>query len=67
MNLNKFTLKAQEAVQKAIEIAQSSNNQAVEPAHILKAFLSDQDSIVNTILGKLGANPAAIKKLWIQP
>ena len=63
MNLNKFTLKAQEAVQKAIEIAQSSNNQAVEPAHILKAFLSDQDSIVNTILGKLGANPAAIQKV----
>lgn len=57
MNLNKLTLKAQEAVQKAIEIAQSENNQAVEPAHILNAFLSDQDSIVRTLLKKLGANP----------
>lgn len=57
MNLNKLTLKAQEAVQKAIEIAQSENNQAVEPAHILKAFLSDQDSIVRTLLKKLGAAP----------
>lgn len=63
MNMNKFTLKAQEAVQKALELAQSGNNQAVEPAHILKAFLSDQDSIVNTILSKLGANPAAITKV----
>lgn len=63
MNLNKFTLKAQEAVQNALELAQSGNNQAVEPAHILKAFLSDKESIVNTLLGKLGANPAAIEKV----
>ncbi|MEX0844146.1 MAG: ATP-dependent chaperone ClpB [Balneolaceae bacterium] len=63
MNLNKFTLKAQEAVQKALELAQGANNQAVEPAHILKAFLSDQESIVNTLLGKLGANPVAIAKV----
>ncbi|WP_421773972.1 ATP-dependent chaperone ClpB [Gracilimonas sp.] len=63
MNLNKFTLKAQEAVQKALELAQSANNQAVEPAHILKAFLSDQESIVNTLLNKLGANPSAIENV----
>ncbi|SMO42322.1 ATP-dependent chaperone ClpB [Gracilimonas mengyeensis] len=60
MNLNKFTLKAQEAVQKALEIAQGENNQAVEPAHILKAFLSDSESIVNTLLDKLGANSQGI-------
>ena len=60
MNLNKFTLKAQEAVQKSIELAQSANNQAVEPAHILKAFLSDQESNVNTLLNKLGAKPAVV-------
>lgn len=63
MNMNKFTLKAQEAVQKALELAQSGNNQAVEPAHILKAFLSDHESIVNTILSKLGANSSAITKV----
>lgn len=63
MNLNKFTLKAQEAVQKALELAQNGNNQAVEPAHILKAFLSDSESIVNTLLNKLGANSAAIIKV----
>ncbi|MEX0607794.1 MAG: ATP-dependent chaperone ClpB [Balneolaceae bacterium] len=61
MNLNKFTLKAQEAIQKALELAQSANNQAVEPTHILKAFMSDKESIVNTLLNKLGANTATIE------
>jgi len=63
MNLNKLTLKAQEAVQKALELAQNGNNQAVEPAHILKAFISDSESIVNTLLNKLGANSAALLKV----
>ncbi|MEX0719449.1 MAG: ATP-dependent chaperone ClpB [Balneolaceae bacterium] len=61
MNLNKFTLKAQEAIQKAIELAQDANNQAVEPSHILKAFLTDKESITNTLFNKLGANRAAIE------
>ena len=56
MNLNKFTLKAQEAIQKALELAQSGNNQALEPAHVLKAFLIDGDNIVITLLNKLGAS-----------
>ncbi len=63
MNLNKFTLKAQEAVQKALELAQSSNHQGIEPAHLLKAFLTDSDSIVNTLLNKLGANSTAINEV----
>ena len=63
MNLNKFTLKAQEAVQKALELAQNGNNQAIEPAHVLKAFLTDSESIVNTLLSKLGANTAAISEV----
>ncbi len=63
MNLNKFTLKAQEAVQKALELAQNGNNQAIEPAHVLKAFLTDSESIVNTLLSKLGANIAAISEV----
>ncbi len=56
MNLNKFTLKAQETIQKALELAQSGNNQALEPAHVLKAFLIDADNIVITLLNKLGAS-----------
>lgn len=54
MNLNKFTLKAQEAVQSALEIASGNNHQAMDPAHILLALLSDADNVVNTILNKVG-------------
>ena len=39
MNLNNFTIKAQEAVQKAIEIAQGNNQQMIEPAHLLKGVI----------------------------
>ena len=41
MNLQKLTAKAQEAVQTALEIAQSNGNQAVEPPHLMKAFLQE--------------------------
>ncbi len=44
MNLQKFTVKAQEAVQKAMELAASKNHQGIEPPHLLEAFLSDPDS-----------------------
>ena len=56
MNLQKFTVKAQEAVQKAVEIAQGRSHQGLEPPHLLKAFLADPNSIVVTMLQKLGAN-----------
>ncbi len=49
MNLQKFTVKAQEAVQKAMEIAASENHQGIEPAHLMKAFLADPDGIVVSI------------------
>ena len=54
MNFNKFTLKAQEAVQAALELAQNENHQAVEPAHVLMSLLSDSENVVITILKKLG-------------
>src|SRR5690625_3117089 len=54
MNFNKFTIKAQEAVQSALELAQNLNHQAVEPAHLLKALLDDPENVVITILNKLG-------------
>jgi len=64
MNFNKFTIKAQEAVQKAIELAQNMNHQAVEPAHILKALLSDSENVTVNILKKLGVSvPAVLEKL----
>ena len=63
MNLNKYTLKAQEVIKSALELAQSGNNQAVEPVHVLKAFLTDSGNIVHTLLNKLGANVAEIQKV----
>lgn len=57
MNLNNFTIKSQEAIQKAIEIAQGYNHQAVEPAHLLKAILSESENITGYLLRKLGVNP----------
>ncbi|MEQ9309651.1 MAG: ATP-dependent chaperone ClpB [Balneolaceae bacterium] len=61
MNLNKFTLKAQETIQKGLELAQSGNNQALEPAHITKAFLIDADNIVITLFNKLGVSLKVIE------
>jgi ATP-dependent Clp protease ATP-binding subunit ClpB len=56
MNLQKFTLKAQEAIQQALELAASRNHQGVEPPHLFKAFLNDQTGVVVTLLRKLGTN-----------
>lgn len=55
-NFNKFTVKAQETVQNAIEIAQNYNNQIVEPEHILAALLQDQSSVAVSIIQKVGGN-----------
>ena len=56
MNLHKFTIKAQEAIQKAMEIAASRNHQGIEPPHLMKAFLEESGGVVRTVLQKLNAN-----------
>jgi len=60
-NFNKFTVKAQESVQTAIEIAQNYNNQIVEPQHLLAAMLQDQSNLAVSIIQKSGANINQIK------
>lgn len=60
MNFNKFTIKAQEAVQAALDLAQNENHQAVEPAHILKALLSDSENVTIQILKKIGVNVSSL-------
>ena len=62
MNLNNFTLKAQESVQKAFNIASAKGQQAVECAHILKGVMSESESITNFLFGKMGVNPLALTK-----
>ena len=61
MNLDKFTLKAQKAIQAAVELASDHGHQAVAPAHILLALLADTDNVVNTILNKVGARLPSLK------
>ena len=56
MNFNKFTIKSQEAIQKAVEITRGSGGQAIEPVHILKGVLTEGDSLVKFIFQKVGAN-----------
>lgn len=57
MNLNNFTIKSQEVIQKAVEIAQGYSHQAVEPAHLLRAILDEGENITGFLLRKLGVNP----------
>src|SRR6187455_1720195 len=60
MRLDKFTLRAQEAIQSAIELAERNTNQQVEPEHLLAAMLEQPEGIVRPILGKLGTNVAVV-------
>jgi len=62
MNLDKFTLKAQKAIQKAVEIASNKSQQAIAPSHILLALLTEADNIVNTILNKVGVQRGQLKE-----
>ena len=56
INFNKFTIKAQEAVQEAGEIAANYSNQQVEPEHVLAALIQNEDSIAVSLVKKIGSN-----------
>ena len=56
MDLNNFTIKSQEAIQKATEIAASKQNQSIEPSHLLKAILMVDENVVPYLLKKLNVN-----------
>jgi ATP-dependent Clp protease ATP-binding subunit ClpB len=56
MNINNFTVKSQEAIQKASEIAVRNQNQAIEPVHLLKAMVSVDENVVPYLLTKLNVN-----------
>ncbi len=61
MNFNNFTIKSQEAIQKAVEIARSNGNQAIEPVHLLKALIHEGESLVKFIFAKVGAQLPALE------
>ncbi len=54
MNFNNFTIKSQEIVQKAIDLTRQAGQQQIEPVHILKAMISESETILNFIFQKLG-------------
>ena len=63
MNLEQFTIKAQETIQEAVNIAQQHGQQSIEPIHLLKGVLQKGKDVTNYLFQKLGANPAQIEML----
>ena len=61
MNFNNFTIKSQEAIQKAVELTKASGSQAIEPVHLLKGVISEGESLVKFIFQKIGANPSQLE------
>jgi ATP-dependent Clp protease ATP-binding subunit ClpB len=60
MNLNNFTIKSQEAIQQAQQIAEGNSNQSIEPAHILKGMMDVDENVIPFILKKLSVSPDKI-------
>ena len=60
MNFNNFTIKSQEAIQKAVEITRGAGQQSIEPVHLLKAVIEEGESLVKFIFQKIGANIASV-------
>ena len=63
MNFNSFTIKSQEAIQKAIEFTRSAHQQQIEPVHILKGLVDKGEALTNFIFQKIGANPANVLRM----
>lgn len=61
MNTNNLTIKTQEVLQEAISLTSSLGQQAVEPAHILKVLIKEDDSIASFLLSKVGASVSEIR------
>ena len=62
MNFNNFTIKSQEAVQQAQQIATATGNQSIETGHLLKGLLETDENVVSFLLKKLNANPTRIEQ-----
>ena len=62
MNINKYTIKSQEALQAAIELARKQGNQVIEPAHLLHGLLSVGESLTDFLLAKLSIQPARLSE-----
>ena len=62
MNLNNFTIKSQDVVQKAQEIAMASQHQGLDTSHLLKALLTEDENVTPYLLKKLEVDPVKVGK-----
>jgi len=62
MNFNNFTIKSQEAIQHAFEVAQGKQQQAIETGHILKGLFHEAENVIGFLLKKVGSNPVVIQQ-----
>ena len=60
MNIDKYTIKAQEVLQKATEVAQSGGQQVIETGHLLKAVLMADENMISFLFKKIGVERAFI-------
>jgi len=56
MNFNNFTIKSQEAIQHAFQVAQANSQQAIETGHVLKGLTHSAENVIGFLLKKLGVN-----------
>ena len=61
MNFENFTIKAQQAVQQAVELASQNGQQAITPLHLLNGVLAEGENVTQFIFGKLGVNDHALR------
>ena len=62
MDFNQFTIKSQEAIQKAVELCSAEQQQVIEPAHLLKGILTEDENVTDFLFKKSGANKALINQ-----
>ncbi len=62
MNFNQFTIKSQEAIQKAMELASAAGQPNIEPAHLLKGILTEDENVTGFLFKKLGTNSQLISQ-----
>ena len=63
MNFDKFTIKAQEAIQEAVKLVQSRGQQAIEPEHLLAGILKVGENVTNFLFQKLGVNQHMVEQV----
>ncbi|WP_373521363.1 ATP-dependent chaperone ClpB [Aquiflexum sp.] len=62
MDFKQFTIKSQEAIQKAVEVTAAEQQQVIEPAHLLKGIFSEDENVTDFLFKKLGVNKTLISQ-----